>query len=93
MPKLSGCACLEAKSDQQAAPWYWCSRLRSRLTAGASINVLTSERLTDMGRGATFYSALVEVEPLCGPVRLADARSGQAKDERSGRAEAELQRG
>ncbi|MGE5207022.1 MAG: molybdopterin-containing oxidoreductase family protein [Chlamydiota bacterium] len=32
--------------------------------AGASINVLTSERLTDMGRGATFYSALVEVEPL-----------------------------
>jgi len=31
---------------------------------GASINVLTSEHLTDMGGGATFYSALVEVEPL-----------------------------
>lgn len=29
----------------------------------ASINVLTSERLTDIGRGATFYSTLVEVEP------------------------------
>lgn len=27
-----------------------------------SINVLTSDRLTDMGRGATFYSTLVEVE-------------------------------
>lgn len=29
---------------------------------GRNINVLTSERLTDMGAGATFYSALVEVE-------------------------------
>ncbi len=36
---------------------------------GASINVLTSERLTDMGRGATFYSALVEVEASCEPDR------------------------
>ncbi len=31
---------------------------------GKSINALTSDRLTDMGRGATFYSALVEVEKL-----------------------------
>ncbi len=30
----------------------------------ASINVLTSERLTDIGGGATFYSTLVDVEPL-----------------------------
>jgi anaerobic selenocysteine-containing dehydrogenase len=51
---------------------------------GASINVLTSERLTDMGGGATFYSALVEVEAFCGPIRLAAARSGQADNERSG---------
>jgi anaerobic selenocysteine-containing dehydrogenase len=29
---------------------------------GKNINVLTSDRLTDMGRGATFYSVLVEVE-------------------------------
>jgi anaerobic selenocysteine-containing dehydrogenase len=36
---------------------------------GASINALTSERLTDMGRGATFYSALVEVEAFCGRER------------------------
>ena len=31
---------------------------------GRNINVLTSERLTDMGRGATFYSVLVDVERL-----------------------------
>ena len=29
---------------------------------GVNINVLTSDRLTDMGESATFYSALVEVE-------------------------------
>jgi len=28
---------------------------------GANVNALTSERLTDIGRGATFYSTLVEV--------------------------------
>ena len=33
---------------------------------GASINVLTSERLTDMGGGPTFYSALVQVERASG---------------------------
>jgi anaerobic selenocysteine-containing dehydrogenase len=29
---------------------------------GANVNTLTSERLTDLGRGATFYSVLVEVQ-------------------------------
>ncbi len=29
---------------------------------GANVNALTSQRLTDIGRGATFYSTLVEVE-------------------------------
>jgi anaerobic selenocysteine-containing dehydrogenase len=29
---------------------------------GANVNALTSERLTDLGAGATFYSVLVEVE-------------------------------
>ena len=29
--------------------------------AGANVNALTSERLTDIGGGATFYSTLVEV--------------------------------
>lgn len=31
---------------------------------GRSINVLTSEKLTDIGRGATFYSTLVQVERM-----------------------------
>jgi anaerobic selenocysteine-containing dehydrogenase len=31
-------------------------------SGGANINALTSERLTDIGGGATFYSTLVEVE-------------------------------
>jgi len=31
---------------------------------GNSINVLTSETLTDIGGGATFYSCLVDVEPV-----------------------------
>lgn len=30
---------------------------------GININVLTSERLTDMGGGPTFYSVLVDIEP------------------------------
>ncbi len=30
---------------------------------GININVLTSERLTDIGRGATFYSVLVDIQP------------------------------
>jgi anaerobic selenocysteine-containing dehydrogenase len=30
---------------------------------GVNINSLTSERLTDIGRGATFYSVLVDVQP------------------------------
>jgi anaerobic selenocysteine-containing dehydrogenase len=30
-------------------------------TDGANVNTLTSERLTDLGAGATFYSVLVEV--------------------------------
>ncbi len=31
---------------------------------GANVNALTSERLTDMGRGPTFYSTLVQVEKI-----------------------------
>jgi anaerobic selenocysteine-containing dehydrogenase len=30
---------------------------------GINVNALTSERLTDIGRGATFYSVLVDVQP------------------------------
>jgi anaerobic selenocysteine-containing dehydrogenase len=32
--------------------------------SGKSINALTSETLTDIGGGPTFYSCLVEIEPL-----------------------------
>ena len=38
---------------------------------GANVNALTSERLTDLGGGATFYSTLVEVRRLV-EVRKAD---------------------
>jgi hypothetical protein len=31
---------------------------------GKNLNALTAETLTDIGAGATFYSCLVEVEPL-----------------------------
>ena len=37
---------------------------------GRNINVLTSDRLNDMGAGATFYSVLVEVEALSGRERV-----------------------
>lgn len=33
-------------------------------SGGVNINALTSERLTDMGGGATFYSVLVDVAPI-----------------------------
>ena len=33
----------------------------AKLAAGGQINQLTSDRLTDMGGAATFFSALVEV--------------------------------
>ena len=35
---------------------------------GASVNALTSERLTDLGAAATFYSTLVEVKKDCAAV-------------------------
>jgi anaerobic selenocysteine-containing dehydrogenase len=38
-------------------------RWAKRSPGGRSVNALTSERLTDSGGGATFYSCLVEVEP------------------------------
>ena len=36
---------------------------------GKSINALTSETLTDIGAGATFYSCLVEIEALDAAVK------------------------
>jgi anaerobic selenocysteine-containing dehydrogenase len=46
------------QSGVVAASLFW-----AKLTAGSrNINVLTSEKLTDLGNAATFYSVLVEVE-------------------------------
>jgi anaerobic selenocysteine-containing dehydrogenase len=40
-------------------------RWNKRAEDAANVNVLTSDRLTDMGGGPTFYSCLVQVE-RCG---------------------------
>ena len=40
-------------------------RWHKRAADGRNVNVLTSDRLTDMGGGPTFYSCLVQVE-RCG---------------------------
>ncbi len=55
-----------ARVDDSVPPGVVSAYLDWARTApgGKNINVLTSDRLTDMGRGATFYSALVEVEKL-----------------------------
>jgi len=39
----------------------WSKLGRDLSGGGANVNALTSERLTDIGGGATFYSTLVEV--------------------------------
>jgi anaerobic selenocysteine-containing dehydrogenase len=39
-------------------------RWPSQSPGGQGINVLTSERLTDIGGGPTFYSCLVQVEKI-----------------------------
>jgi anaerobic selenocysteine-containing dehydrogenase len=39
-------------------------------TGGSNVNALTSERLTDIGAGATFYSTLVEVAKTAEPAKI-----------------------
>ena len=55
---------LQAKVDGTVRPGVVSARLHwAKLTPGLrNINVLTSEKLSDMGNSATFYSVLVEVE-------------------------------
>jgi molybdopterin guanine dinucleotide-containing S/N-oxide reductase-like protein len=57
---------LKARVDGAVQPGVVSARLGWARTQAQrrNINVLTSERLTDMGGGPTFYSALVEVELL-----------------------------
>jgi anaerobic selenocysteine-containing dehydrogenase len=55
---------LAALVDGAVQPGVVAARLNwpKLMPDGIGINALTSERLTDMGRGPTFYSCLVEVE-------------------------------
>jgi molybdopterin guanine dinucleotide-containing S/N-oxide reductase-like protein len=55
---------LRARVDGKVQPGVVSARLNwAKMTSGfQSINALTSEKLTDMGNSATFYSVLVEVE-------------------------------
>ena len=57
---------LRARVDGAVPPGVVAARLDwARFSpGGANINTLTSEKLTDMGNGATFYSVCVEVEPF-----------------------------
>jgi len=56
---------LTARVDGAVQPGVVCAQLGwAKLSDGTrNINVLTSEKLTDLGNSATFYSVLVEVEP------------------------------
>jgi len=55
---------LRARVDGKVQPGVVSATLNwAKTTPGfQSINALTSEKLTDMGNSATFYSVLVEVE-------------------------------
>jgi anaerobic selenocysteine-containing dehydrogenase len=57
---------LHARVDGSVSPGVVAARLDwARFGPGArNINVLTSEKLADMGNAATFYSVCVEVEPF-----------------------------
>jgi anaerobic selenocysteine-containing dehydrogenase len=57
---------LRARVDNSVPPGVVSAYLDWARSApgGKNINALTSDRLTDIGRGATFYSALVEVEKV-----------------------------
>jgi anaerobic selenocysteine-containing dehydrogenase len=61
---LRGEIFLKARVDGKVQPGVVSARLNwAKMTPGfQSINSLTSEKLTDMGNSATFYSVLVEVE-------------------------------
>jgi anaerobic selenocysteine-containing dehydrogenase len=62
-----GSLALKALVNAQVAAGVVAARLDwNKLSAGgANVNVLTSETLTDLGGGPTFYSTLVEVRKVC----------------------------
>jgi anaerobic selenocysteine-containing dehydrogenase len=62
-----GSCVLSASVDGRVRPGVVCApsvRWAKRSPGGNSINAVTSERLTDFGGGATFYSCLVQVERI-----------------------------
>jgi anaerobic selenocysteine-containing dehydrogenase len=63
-----GAIVLQARVDGKVQPGVVSASLNwAKMTPGfQSINSLTSEKLTDMGNAATFYSVLVEVEKISG---------------------------
>jgi molybdopterin guanine dinucleotide-containing S/N-oxide reductase-like protein len=54
-----GESCSKVQPGTVAATLTWAKLSRD----GRNVNVLTSDRLTDLGGGPTFYSVLVQVEP------------------------------
>jgi anaerobic selenocysteine-containing dehydrogenase len=66
-----GSVSLRALVNAQVSAGVVAARLDwNKLSAhGANVNVLTSETLTDIGGGATFYSTLVEVRKVSDAVR------------------------
>jgi len=59
-----------------AARLDWSKLGRDLSGGGSNVNALTSERLTDIGRGATFYSTLVQVRKAGVEARKAEVRNG-----------------
>ena len=63
--------CLELRADvtDSVRPGVVAARLswNKLSTGGHNVNLLTSQRLTDFGRGPTFYSVLVEVRRAASP--------------------------
>lgn len=59
--ELSAVVTTRARSGVVVSPSVWWNKLSPD---GKNINQLTSQTLTDMGGGATFYDALVEIERL-----------------------------
>ncbi|HEY0386501.1 MAG TPA: molybdopterin dinucleotide binding domain-containing protein, partial [Pyrinomonadaceae bacterium] len=58
---LSAVVTTRAREGVVVSPSVWWNKLSP---GNANINQLTSQTLTDMGKGATFYDALVEIEKL-----------------------------
>ncbi|MBA2735068.1 MAG: molybdopterin oxidoreductase family protein [Acidobacteria bacterium] len=59
--ELSAVVTTRAREGVVVSPSVWWNKLSP---GGVNINQLTSQQLTDMGGGATFYDALIEVERM-----------------------------